>query len=111
MIIYIHGDYINLLYQITRREITNAIFIQEGNFGLGFHDPGYDIQTLTGLNNFLIKSKNTLYIARGNHDNPFFRTHCEELQFTNIFFVENDGEIEEKITGKIHRPAMRAMSD
>jgi UDP-2,3-diacylglucosamine pyrophosphatase LpxH len=85
----LHGEYINLLYKITKLEITDTTFIQAGDFGLGFHDLNYDIQTLTGLNKFLIKSNNTLYIVRGNHDNPFFWKHCQELRFTNIFFAQD----------------------
>jgi hypothetical protein len=85
----LHGEYINLLYKITKLELTDTTFIQVGDFGLGFQDLNYDIQTLNGLNKFLVKSNNTLYIIRGNHDNPFFWKHCEELHLTNIFFAQD----------------------
>lgn len=85
----LHGEYINLLYRITKLEITNTTFIQVGDFGLGFHDLNYDLQTLTGLDKFLMKSNNKLYIVRGNHDNPFFWNHRQELYLKNIFFAQD----------------------
>lgn len=85
----LHGEYINLLYKITKLEITNTTFIQAGDFGLGFHDLNYDIQTLTGLNKFLKQHNNKLYIVRGNHDNPFFWKYSTELHLTNIFFAQD----------------------
>jgi UDP-2,3-diacylglucosamine pyrophosphatase LpxH len=85
----LHGEYINLLYKITKLELTNTTFIQVGDFGLGFHDLNYDLQTLTGLNKFLKQRNNKLYIVRGNHDNPFFWKHNRELHLTNIFFAQD----------------------
>jgi UDP-2,3-diacylglucosamine pyrophosphatase LpxH len=85
----LHGEYINLLYKITKLELTNTTFIQAGDFGLGFHDLNYDLQTLTSLNKFLKQRNNKLYIVRGNHDNPFFWKHCQELHLTNIFFAQD----------------------
>lgn len=85
----LHGEYINLLYKITKHELTNTTFIQVGDFGLGFHDFKYDLQTLTGLNKFLKLRNNKLYIIRGNHDNPSFWKDNQELLFTNIFFVQD----------------------
>ena len=85
----LHGEYINFVYKSVKLKITDTTFIQVGDFGLGFHDINHDIQTLDGLNNFLINSNNQLYIVRGNHDDPYFWKHSHELRFTNIFFAQD----------------------
>jgi UDP-2,3-diacylglucosamine pyrophosphatase LpxH len=85
----LHGEYLNVLYKINQLEITNTPFIQVGDFGLGFHDLHHDMKTLTGINKFLYEKHNSLYLIRGNHDNPFFWNHRNEMPMKNIFFVQD----------------------
>ncbi|SFD31933.1 Calcineurin-like phosphoesterase [Chitinophaga sp. CF118] len=85
----LHGEHLNVLNKILQLEITNTPFIQVGDFGLGFHDLHRDIKTLAELNKFFEMHNNTLYIIRGNHDNPFFWNHRHELQFKHIVLVQD----------------------
>lgn len=46
--------------------------IHVGDFGLGFQDIEKDIKDLRQLDDYLGSYGNTLYVIRGNHDNPIF---------------------------------------
>lgn len=67
----IHRNFANLSYQIKTKNITNCTMIQVGDFGAGYV-PGRDIEILEDLNKFLSVYNVTMYVIRGNHDDPFF---------------------------------------
>jgi UDP-2,3-diacylglucosamine pyrophosphatase LpxH len=58
-------DYIN------NHQITNTLFLQVGDFGIGFKFQKSN-QALEKLQNFMAKTHNHLWVVRGNHDDPSF---------------------------------------
>jgi hypothetical protein len=66
----IHADFNFIAGAIQESKDENII--QLGDFGLGFASYEHDIDSLRWLNSLLEDSKSTLYVIRGNHDNPFF---------------------------------------
>jgi UDP-2,3-diacylglucosamine pyrophosphatase LpxH len=83
----IHGNYEVIKHRIKSLKITNATIIHVGDFGVGFLTHERDVERLEGLNDFL-KTKNvTLYVCRGNHDNPIFFNG--NYQYDNLKLVED----------------------
>ena len=71
----LHGDFCsNLLgnFRENMSKLFNSTFIQVGDFGLGFQSVINDVKELREFNDFLEKNNNTMYVIRGNHDNPEF---------------------------------------
>jgi hypothetical protein len=54
---------------IIKYNIANSLFIQVGDFGIGFN-PIADEDHLESINDILKRDNNELYVIRGNHDNP-----------------------------------------
>ena len=85
----IHGDF----YIIERRLHTleeGSLLIQVGDFGVGFR-PASEKSHFEEINKILEKKNITLYVIRGNHDDPslFGTTHgrihlLEDYTFENI---------------------------
>lgn len=74
----IHGLFANLEKWIISNDIKDGTLIQVGDFGLGFQPIYRDVTSLNDLKNTLKKRNCTLYIMRGNHDNPkFWKTPTE----------------------------------
>lgn len=57
---------------INKYSLTGCNLIHVGDFGLGFNLLHHDLYYLDVLDTFLQDKDNTLYVIRGNHDNPFF---------------------------------------
>lgn len=68
----IHSDFKTVMVYIATRQITDTIFIQVGDFGMGFLNKHEDESNLNVLNDHLKKANNFLYAIRGNHDKPEF---------------------------------------
>jgi hypothetical protein len=69
----IHGEFDTLNYLIHKKyQIKRSLFIQVGDFGVGFYKENYYINKLNWFNNELSENDNTLLVIRGNHDNGFY---------------------------------------
>ena len=68
----IHGNYADLKYQINTKKISNCYIIQVGDFGIGTLPRYRDEENLKDLNYFLEAHGITMYVIRGNHDDPFY---------------------------------------
>ena len=79
----VHGRTRELVQLISRHDIKNEIFIQCGDFGIGF----LGFQELLDLNYSLKYGNNKLYILRGNHDNPDI--FLNKSKYSNIRFVKD----------------------
>jgi UDP-2,3-diacylglucosamine pyrophosphatase LpxH len=97
----VHGKFDQL---ITKMEVvlegnTGVNFVQLGDFGLGFEQPVQDWNKLNPINEHLRKKGSTLYVIRGNHDNPAFWDWSCGFHFSNIKFVPDDSilTIEDKV--------------
>ncbi len=66
----IHGEFKTLLFELKRKEITNAVVIVAGDCGIGFEKPAYYDQLYNKLAVILDKIDCTLLLLRGNHDDP-----------------------------------------
>jgi len=69
-------------------------FVQLGDFGLGFEKPMHVFNELLDLNTDLALRKSTLWVIRGNHDNPSFWNPETGYKFDNIHFVQDDSILE-----------------
>ncbi len=88
----IHGEFKTLWSQICRKDITDCIIIQVGDFGIGFNNQESNNNILMGLND-LLKSRNIImYVIRGNHDDPsYFKGNH---QFSNLVLLEDYSTLE-----------------
>lgn len=82
-----HGNWRFLEQHLHKFDVTNANFLQVGDFGIGYklleEEELYDLnQTLKCRNVFL-------YVIRGNHDNPFYFKGMHLDWYSNIFFLED----------------------
>lgn len=69
----IHGDFETLVYDIDRRQITDATVIVAGDCGFGFcHIGYYDNLYKRKLHKKLAKANVLLLMVRGNHDDPIY---------------------------------------
>ena len=75
----IHGEFELLRKSIDKKQISDVIIIQVGDFGIGFYDKHKDQHKLHTLNNFLIERNIEMYTIRGNHDDPSYFTGTFEL--------------------------------
>jgi UDP-2,3-diacylglucosamine pyrophosphatase LpxH len=72
---------------ISKHKLENQNIIHVGDFGLGFQDIIRDVADLQKLDELLEVTGNTLYVIRGNHDNPIFWDGKLRLpKFMNIRF-------------------------
>lgn len=68
----IHGDLNIIAYHQKMNKITNSLYIQLGDFGIGFKNKFKEIQTLEYYNDIFKKKHNYVYAIRGNHDDPSY---------------------------------------
>lgn len=68
----VHGNLSYIINHIGFLKLKDQIFIQVGDFGIGFHDKEHEKERLETLNKFLEHTSNHLYVIRGNHDNPSY---------------------------------------
>jgi len=97
----IHGDFYSVEKFCRKNEGKKKInLIQIGDFGAGFDFgiPGQFIQNMDYLNTILAESNITLYVLRGNHDDPQYFTGTYENYWSNIKLMPDYSVIE--IEGK-----------
>ena len=78
-----HWNFNYIRFQLNKKFIQDAILIQVGDFGLGFHHINKELVVLEDLNNLLAENNVTLYVIRGNHDNPEYYQK-QLIDMTNI---------------------------
>ncbi len=84
-----HGNLNYVKWYIDNRKIRNTDIIHVGDFGVGFLCETKELDYLGHLNKFLRLKGITLYVFRGNHDNPnYFNGEFfdGEKALTNIKF-------------------------
>lgn len=76
----IHGEFRELVWNITQKGLKDTAFIVAGDFGLGFYKRGYYDTVYLKIKGKLSKNGNCILGVRGNHDNPeYFDPESEEL--------------------------------
>ena len=97
----VHGKFDQLIakMEVVLEGNTGVNFVQLGDFGLGFEQPVRDWNKLNPINELLKQFDSTLYVIRGNHDNPAFWDWCCTFHFSNIRFVADDTTL--VIEGKV----------
>lgn len=76
----IHGEFRELVWNITQKGLKDTAFIVAGDFGLGFYKRGYYDTVYLKIKDRLSKNGNCILGVRGNHDNPeYFDPESEEL--------------------------------
>lgn len=66
----IHGEFRQLIFNIKRLSITDALIVVAGDCGIGFEKPGYYDQLYNRISQTLKKRNVKLLLIRGNHDDP-----------------------------------------
>ena len=79
----IHGD-LNVVVKASDR-LDNFSIVQVGDFGIGMMNK--ESELLERVNERLVVNDNTLYIIRGNHDNP--NVWDNPPKYSNIVFVKD----------------------
>lgn len=87
----IHGDWVYISHHLKEYNIENYNIIQVGDFGIGFKHLNKELRMLDELNQSLNKRNCTLYVIRGNHDNPFYFTDkgIDMVNKSNIKFIKD----------------------
>lgn len=84
----IHGKYNEVLIFINKYDIKNAAILILGDFGIGFKHPLAEISKLNKFNTKLKESNTTVFVVRGNHDDPSY-FYCEKYNTSHIKFVSD----------------------
>lgn len=83
----IHGSF-RAIDTLAHNTLENVI-IQVGDFGLGFHSLEHTIKQMEALNTTLVAQRKTLYVIRGNHDNPKFWDGTYDGRWSNLHLVKD----------------------
>lgn len=66
---------------------------QVGDFGIGFNKESWELDLIDSINNTMKLLECTLYVIRGNHDDPkYFKEH--KYDKSNLIFIEDYEVIE-----------------
>ena len=83
----IHNNISNIISEIVGRDLKDTDLIQVGDFGVGF--PQVDVslydEVYSGLDALLFDRNCTMYVVRGNHDNPMY--FKGDNDYDNLKFV------------------------
>lgn len=98
----IHGHWDVVQNGFYKIEADNVLYIQIGDFNIGYRPVKDEMADLLILDNILINTNSYLWIIRGNHDNPFWfmpgQFEDQKSQLKRIEFIpdwttrEVDGE-------------------
>lgn len=84
----IHGDFEFIIDFLKRTDIKDTKIIQVGDFGIGYN-LGHETYNLLQINNLLNQGNNTLYVIRGNHDDPTYFSVAYKSPYNRIIFVHD----------------------
>ncbi|NML41176.1 hypothetical protein HHL17_28540 [Chitinophaga sp. G-6-1-13] len=90
----LHGGYPELLSRIKKFNLGNTIFIQVGDWGLGFQPIDDDLKALLQIDQFMRSRGNQLYIIRGNHDNKWFWDNGHTFGLQHVQLVKDYSVLE-----------------
>ncbi|MBC9912739.1 metallophosphoesterase [Chitinophaga varians] len=85
----LHGGYPELLSRIKKLNLEDTVFIQVGDWGLGFQPVADDLKALSQTDQFMRGRGNRLYILRGNHDNKWFWDHGHTFGLQHVQLVKD----------------------
>jgi len=89
----IHGEYRQLIFELNRNNITDALVIILGDIGMGFNKHNYYVNEFNRMEKKLKDMNNTIIFFRGNHDDPkYFETDLFDNSYKNIILA-NDYDI------------------
>jgi len=90
----IHGQFRRIGYLARQKNITDAVIVQVGDFGIGYYKPNYYKTELSRVNDVL-KERNIVLVAiRGNHDNPeYFKETHKPFDLENIWLLKDYEEL------------------
>jgi predicted phosphodiesterase len=80
----IHGEYDIVPNFLKKYEITDAVIIQVGDFGIGYETKHKDEKKLMYLNKRLAIFNSKLFVIRGNHDDPSWFKEYFSLGYVNL---------------------------
>lgn len=83
-----HGDWNELLFEISSKNISNANIISVGDLGIGF-SPKTDDSLFAELNYTFAKKNINFYGIRGNHDDPCYFKGEKRIRFKNFELLED----------------------
>lgn len=83
-----HWSFAYIKELLANKELENTVLIQVGDFGIGFKHLEKSKSVLRKLNTLLIESNVTLYISRGNHDDPSYFVN-NRIKMSNIIFLSD----------------------
>ncbi|MCK9416076.1 metallophosphoesterase [Candidatus Dojkabacteria bacterium] len=93
----IHDKYNEVLDFINKYDIKNAAIIIAGDFGIGFEHPLAENSKLKKFNTKLKESSTTVFVVRGNHDDPSYfygeRYNKSHIKFVSDYSVLNINDI------------------
>ena len=84
-----HGRFPELRDRLARFGMEGQTLIQVGDFGVGFRLLPEELRELASLDTLLAEAGNTLYVIRGNHDNPTYFVPNSPLNLPHITFLED----------------------
>jgi UDP-2,3-diacylglucosamine pyrophosphatase LpxH len=85
----VHGRFPELRDRLLRFGMERQTLIQVGDFGVGFRPLHEEMRELAALDASLGEAGNTLYVIRGNHDNPAYFVTSSPLNLPHITFLED----------------------
>lgn len=85
----IHGEFKTFLYEVKRRQITNAIIVICGDIGMGFNKPKYYENELGKISKILKKLNNIVLCIRGNHDDPAWFKYTKQYSDSLAYYYPN----------------------
>lgn len=83
----VHGKLEPFKATIMKYGITDCSVIQVGDFGVGFESFGKERERLKEFNKFLAKRNISMYVVRGNHDDPAYFTGLKVLSYSHLTLV------------------------
>jgi UDP-2,3-diacylglucosamine pyrophosphatase LpxH len=92
----IHGDYNAILNFINTYDIKDAAIIVVGDFGIGWKHQLAEVSKLKKFNHSLEESNTTIFVVRGNHDDPsyfFGKYNTSHIKFVKDYTVLNINDI------------------
>ena len=100
-----HGENINIPHHIEKQthipQQDKKALIHVGDFGVGFQSYDTEMHSLDTLNTKLIEHNTTMYVVRGNHDNPEWFNG--EFLFSNLVFLRDHTVLEFQRMGQDKR--------
>lgn len=83
----VHGEFNELISRLANHNICNSTFIQVGDFGVGFKSKETETRELNRINDRLKADRCTMYVIRGNHDDPSY--FSGEGLYSNLIFLND----------------------